>query len=655
MKEITVRFVVALLLLSGFGTVVHAASGPDYELQAETPSVEPVRAGLAGDPQAGVARYLLARGAQSAALSPDGQHAAFLYSATGTDQLWLTSVTGGQPRQLTFGNGVSFFRWAPDSNSLIYGADNNGDERPAYFQLSVDGATERLLLPATEQGFRAFGSFAPDGKSVFYASTERNGDDYDVYRADVASGEVKRLFEGTFDFRPYTASANGRHLIVTEAVGEDGDNLYLLDLASLELNTLSAPEPRASHTSGFPWRADSSGFFFASNRGREFMAIYFHDVSSGKDELVVSGEVDYEQVRLCNSEQQLLWLANHDGFSKLHVMDLATGASRVSKSLPDGVYSLSCSATNSTALVRVSSWSTPGALWTLNVENDQALQIFKPTLAGLDPESFVRPESVRMVARDGVELQGLLYLPHKVEEATPVLFFVHGGPTSQSRADFSGVIQYHLSRGLAVFEPNVRGSTGFGRTYTALDDRRNRLNSVRDLVDMLDHFETDPRVDAKRAAVIGGSYGGYAVNAVLAAYPERFKVGVSLFGVADWVTALEVASPSLKASDRIEYGDIREPEWRQFYMVESPIRQADQIRVPVLYSHGVMDPRIDISETEIMVKTLRENGIEAPYIRIPDEGHGWRKLRNRIFYFTRESEFIEKHLQCPPEQENCSG
>ena len=161
---------------------------------------------------------------------------------------------------------------------------------------------------------------------------------------------------------------------------------------------------------------------------------------------------------------------------------------------------------------------------------------------------------------------------------------------------------------------------------------------------MADHLRADGRVDMDRAAVKGGSYGGYMVNAVLALYPDTFAAGVSLFGVADWVTALEIASPALKASDRIEYGDIREPEWRDFYTENSPIRLADQIKVPVLYSHGVMDPRIDVYETEIMVKTLRANGIETPYIRIEDEGHGWRKLANRLFYYRAQVDFLEERL-----------
>jgi dipeptidyl aminopeptidase/acylaminoacyl peptidase len=296
--------------------------------------------------------------------------------------------------------------------------------------------------------------------------------------------------------------------------------------------------------------------------------------------------------------------------------------------------------------LRINGWRTPGEIRVWDMERDSISRTFEPTYAGLDPDRFVRPESLRIRARDRLQVQGLLYLPDEESQSgdgpPPVLFLVHGGPTAQSMATFDPVVQYHVDRGIAVFEPNVRGSSGLGRTYMTLDDQEKRRDSVRDLIDMAAYLREDGRVDMDRAAVAGGSYGGYMVNAVLALYPETFAAGVSLFGVADWVTALQIASPALKASDRIEYGDIREQKWIDYYTENSPIRMADQIQVPVLYSHGVMDPRIDVYETEVMVKTLRANGIEAPYIRIEDEGHGWRKLSNRLFYYRAQAEFLEK-------------
>jgi dipeptidyl aminopeptidase/acylaminoacyl peptidase len=629
-------------------TAFGGQGGADMSIEAIQPSAEPVRVGLAGEDPSDIARYLLASGPGATELSPDGKTIAFVWTITGTPQLWTMPAAGGQPKQLTFGNGVNFMRWTPDGSSLLYGADNDGNEQQAYYAIAADGSKERVVLPAAEGGFRSFGDFAADG-SFIYSSTERNGLDFDIWRSDL-SGKAEMIYQGSFAFIAESLSPDGSKAIVTETVGEDSDNLYLLDMKTRALSTISKPSPRANNSGGgFVWKPDSSGFWFASNEGREFSALMYRDVAAGNTTLVEEAAHNIGGLGLCGAQDRYLtWLTNEDGFFKLHGKDLRTGKALKTPTLPEGVYGSVCADKADAAVLRVTGWKTPGTLLSWDIAAGTAREVFAGNSAGLNLGRLVRPEVVRMKARDGVELQGLLYLPdaasRKAGGPPPVIFDVHGGPSGQSMASFNPVAQYHVDRGVAVFAPNVRGSTGLGRTYSTLDDQTKRLDSVRDLVDMLDYFKQDGRVDASRAAVMGGSYGGYMVNAVLAAYPDAFKAGVSLFGVADWITALEVASPGLKASDRIEYGDITEQQWRDFYTVNSPIRQADRIKVPVLYSHGVRDPRIDIAETETMVKTLRKNGVRADFIRIPDEGHGWRKLSNRLFYYRRQAAFIEEQL-----------
>ncbi len=624
--------------------------GPDPDLEVIEPKPERIDVGLAGQYPADIARFLLANGVQSASLSPDGRYAAVTWLVTGEPQLWLVPTQGGQPRQITFGNGVTFSRWAPDGQSLIYGADNDGDEQEAYFRISVDGLREELVLPAEPGAFRVFGDVLPDNRHIVFASTERNGLDFDIYVRNLETGEQRMVFEGVHAYFPHSVSSDGRWLIMSQGVGEDSNNLFLVDLAEDDVRVISKPERRANTSAGgFAWLPDASGFYHASNDGREFAALVLFHLDAGESTLIEGGDFDIQNVRLCGPRaRHLLWTTNEDGFFRLHGRDLETGRALPVPDLPEGVYAVSCPLGSSAAAITVNGWVTPGDLVVWNLDTGSASTIWASNLAGLDPDRLVRPESVRMPARDGLALQGLLYLPpasaRQGQGPPPVVFDVHGGPTAQSMATYSGSVQYLVNRGVAVFQPNVRGSTGFGHTYVTLDDRERRLDSIRDLVDMLAFFRQDGRVDAGRAAVRGGSYGGYAVNAVLAAFPGEFVAGVSLYGVADWVTALEVASPSLKASDIIEYGDINEPEWRAFYERISPIAQAHRITVPVLFSHGVMDPRIDIYETEVMVRTLRAQGVEAPYIRFPDEGHGWRRLSNRLFYYRREAEFLERHL-----------
>jgi dipeptidyl aminopeptidase/acylaminoacyl peptidase len=253
---------------------------------------------------------------------------------------------------------------------------------------------------------------------------------------------------------------------------------------------------------------------------------------------------------------------------------------------------------------------------------------------------------MRYPARDGVELQGLLYMPNAdyCPEKSSVTVNVHGGPTAQSRPSFKAMTQYLVNVCIAVFDVNVRGSTGFGKTYARLDNQEKRLDSVRDLVDTAEFLHDQDRLEGKRMAVMGGSYGGYMVNAVLGAHPDVFDAGISMVGVSDWVRALEEASPFLKASDRIEYGDIRDERWQEFYNVNSPINTAHQIRVPLMVQHGVNDPRDPVTESDRIVETVRENGGEVTYMRFPDEGHSLRKQTNRVAFGRAVAGFLSEEL-----------
>lgn len=635
----------AMLALATAALLPAGTSADVWPNAGDIPPAEPVPVGLAGEKPADVVRYLLAQGAKAAELSPDGRRLAFEWAVTGEPQLWLVDAAGGWPQQVTFGSAITFFRWSPDGKNLLVGRDAEGNEREGYYLISTDGSEERQLLPLSD-AFRQFGMFSSDGRRFIYSSTERNGIDFDIYVAEAGSGEARRVLEGSFGFFPVSWQPQGELVIVSETRGEDANDLYFLDLGTGELELVFQPEVASSYRH-FAWLPDGSGFYLSTNQEREYAALAFYSLGERRLEFVETPEFDIDKVGVSGDGRFLAFTLNEDGYSRLRVIERSSGRSLDVPDFPEGVYTLDFARTAPVLGVLISGPATPGDVWTWNPVTGQYARAVPSSLGGLSPQDFVAPQSLRYKARDGVELQGLMYLPARsdAEAPPPVVVSVHGGPTAQSRPSFVPSTQYLVNQGIAVFAVNVRGSTGFGKTFTRLDNREKRLDSVRDLVDTVTFIARDGRVDTNRIAVMGGSYGGYMVNAVLGSYPGVFDAGVSMVGVSDWVRALQDASPALKASDRIEYGDIREERWQAFYRENSPINLAENIQVPLLVQHGANDPRDPVSESDRFVNAVRDAGGTVEYLRFPDEGHSLTKQSNRVIFYRRMADFLERQLQ----------
>ncbi len=639
----------AVSVIAAVTAAVFLASSPPMPIpetpnENDIPKPVPVEVDLAGSGRPDVARYLNVRRISGPSPSPDGEQLCFRTSITGQPQLWVVDAEGGWPRQLTFGESVTFNRWSPSGEWIAYGSDRAGNEREGFYLISPDGARERQLL-APSEAFRVFGGFSPDGKRIAFSTTERNGRDFDVHVLDLESGEDREVFRGTFGFFVGAWRPDGRALLLDETRGEDANDVHLLDLESGESRVLFRPEVAASY-GGFHWKPDGSGFFLATDQDRDFSALAFYDVAAAELRILDEPPHDVENIGLSHDGRYLSWTTNEGGYSKLHVRDVGSGAAVPVPELPPGIYGLEWAERAPIATIQVVSPRIPGDAWTWEPATGELARATHSSLAGLDPEKLVVPVHVSFPARDGETLHGLLYMPPGLPEGAkpPVLLGVHGGPTGQSRPTFSGPEQYLIARGIALFDLNFRGSTGYGKRFTRLDDKRLRPNAVRDMEDAMRWLAADGRVDASRAAVMGGSYGGYMTFAAVASFPELFKAGVSFVGVSNWITALEGASPALKASDRLEYGDIDDPADREFFRELSPIAQVARVKTPLMVLHGANDPRDPVTESDQFVRGVRENGGEVEYLRFPDEGHGIRKLENRLIAYRRIADFLERKL-----------
>ena len=495
MSRLGVKFLSVLPLLAGAAI----AAEHEWEFAEDTPKTEPVTVGIAGKMPPDIVRYLLAEGASSARISPDGETLAFRWAISGEPQLWTVAVGGGFPRQLTFGGGITFFEWSPDGANLIVGRDAEGNEREGYYLLSKDGAAERQILPLSD-AFRRFGMFSKDGSQFLYSSTERNGRDFDIYVANVESGETRSAYEGTFGFFPVAWQPGGDLVIVSETRGEDANDLHLLDIASGDMRPLFQPDIAAAYED-FAWLADGSGFYMATNQDREFKALAFYALEERQLEIVAAPERDVANVALSGDDRYLIWTENDDGYSRLHGWDRQRDVALDPPAMQAGVYSVDVAGSANAAAVRISGPDTPGDVVLWRLADETLVPVVSASLGGLDPASFVVPESLRYPARDGVELQGLLYRPRVSEHGTPpVVVQVHGGPTAQSRPSFRPVEQYLAANGIAVFAVNVRGSTGFGKTYARLDNQEKRLDSVRDLVDTVAFLSRDAGLNTNQIA-----------------------------------------------------------------------------------------------------------------------------------------------------------
>lgn len=633
-----------LLRLCVLIPAVAFAAEDEWPYPQDTPTNAPVSVGLAGQHPADITRYLLARGALGAAIAPDGKTVAFTDRVTGEPQLWMVDAAGGWPTQLSFGSGISDFHWTPDGEALLITRDTDGNEREGYYLISSDGIEEREILPATD-AYRSFGMFSADGDRFLYASTERNGRDFDLYVYDFASDSARRIYEASFGFYARAWQPGGALVLVDEVRGEDANDVHLLNAATGEMTPLFKPDI-AAHHGDYQWLPDGRGFYMSSNQDRDRAGLAYFDLAERDLKYVETPEGVVEDVALSHDGRYLAWVVNHEGVSRLKVRDLTSGDDVKAPTLPRGVIRISFARSANVLQLTIRTPKIPGDVLVWDLDRDDITRAVRSNLAGLNPATLVEPESLRYPARDGELLHGFLYRPKFVKPGArvPVVVRVHGGPTSQARPVYRAQTQYLVNKGIAVFDVNVRGSTGFGKRFSRLDNQEKRLDSVRDLVDTVEFLRSQPGIDAARAGVVGGSYGGYMVNAVLGEYPDVFAVGASFVGVSNWVRALEEASPGLKASDRIEYGDIRDPRWQAFYLDNSPINNAHRIKVPLFVEHGVNDPRDPVQESDSIVRTVRDGGGEVTYLRFPDEGHGIAKQRNRVTFNRQLAEFLERHL-----------
>ncbi|MFM8326006.1 MAG: S9 family peptidase [Pirellulaceae bacterium] len=572
-----------------------------------------------------------------------------------TNQIHHLAMPMGARTQWTFfDEPVAGAQYEPnDGGFVLFSRDVGGNEFAQLFRLDPKKGTSRMLSPGgrTQIGQPLWNR----AKSQFvYTSTERNGADRDFWWMDpYAENEPKRMLLanegggwGILDWSP-----DDTKLLVVERKSVNQSQLYEIDLATAQRRPLTDPNAPPAAYLGGQYLPGGGEVICASDRQGEFLELVKIDVVTGKETPI--GEAkdgDVESLTLHEDGKNLAFVVNEDGVSRLFLHELTTGRQRVIEGLPQGVISLGDWHRQMPELaLTINSAKSPSDLFSVDALDGSVTRWTQSELGGISAESLTEPDLVRWEGHDGLALTGFLYRPPaSFEGKRPVIISIHGGPEGQSRPIFQARNNFYLNElGVAIVYPNVRGSVGYGKTFTQLDNGMKRLDSVRDIGSLLDWVAGQPNLDANRIMVTGGSYGGYMTLATATQYNNRIRCALDVVGISHFGTFLKNTESYRRDLRRVEYGDERDPEMAKFFDQMAPLNRASQITKPLFIVQGGNDPRVPRSEAEQMVAKVRANGGPIWYLMAKDEGHGFKKKANADYQFYATVLFIEQYLLAP--------
>jgi len=600
-------------------------------------------------------RYLNVRMAYGASFSPDGSQLSFLTDITGVAEVWSVPVdtrssSSAWPTQITFrSDRCMSATFAPKSNTLLITGDVGGNERTQLYFASADGATFDALTAKPEVMY-LFGGWSPDNLRISYSSNERDPRYFDVYERNIETGDVTLLFEHDGSNYAGAYSPDGQYVLITREEDNIHSQLLLLNRVTREVRILTqetSTGPSLYHDA--VWSADRSGLYLRTNRNRQFLSLAYLDLISNEMVYLSDTQWDIEHLTLTPDGTKMALVTNEDGYSQLELFDVSTSwderKSLLAPTLPrGGVFEAVWSQDGVRLAITLITPDDSADIWVWDTREGVVVRATQSATGGIPHEAFVTPSLVRYPTFDEHEVPAFLYMPKEGEQHNlPVVVYVHGGPESQSRPEFNGVLQFLASRGYAVLVPNVRGSTGYGYEYQSLDDVQLRMDSVKDLQYAVRWLGESGIADPQRIAVFGGSYGGFMVLAAVTTYPNLWAAGIDIVGIANFVTFLENTGPWRRKQRESEYGSLEND--RAFLEEISPIRSVNKITAPLFVVHGANDPRVPIGEAEQVVEALRKRNVPVEYLRFENEGHGIVKRANRLVVYPAIAQFLDKHLK----------
>ena len=594
--------------------------------------------------------YMESRSASFGGWHPVNRSALVATRFGNTAQIHEVRMPMGARRQLSFeADAIAGASIAPRRGDvMVVQKDVGGSE---FWQLyTLNNGRLSLLTDGNSRNSRnSLNAWSHDGRWLAYTSTRRNGTDNDIYIIDPRDKASDRLVAqvkgggwAVADFSP-----DGKNAVVINYLSVNDSDLYWMDVATGAMRPIGDHSRRIAH--GGAAFAPNGTLWVTSDNGSEFQRLGTLDPATGIFTAIAPDpKWDVESFDISDDGGFIAYLTNESGISRLKLLDPRTRRVRTVSGLPIGTAGGVEIAPWGSIGLTVSSARSPSDTFSVDPRTLAVTRWTESETGGLDPRFNVEPELVEVKSFDDEPVSGFLYRPNprRFPGKRPLIVNIHGGPEGQSRPAFLGRSNYYLNElGVAILLPNVRGSTGFGKRFVALDNGAAlRENSVKDIGAFLDRLSRDPRIDPARTAVTGGSYGGYMCYASAIRYGERLKGANCVVAISNFVTFLENTQSYRRDLRRVEYGDERNPAERAQLLAISPLTRASEIKLPLMVVTGGNDPRVPASEADQVVKAVRANGRTAWHLFAQDEGHGFAKKVNQDYQFLASLMFWQQYL-----------
>ena len=590
---------------------------------------------------------------RGASFAPDNSKLLVGSDESGVFNAYAIAVSSGAATQLTDSTKESInpIRYFPHDERFLFTSDQGGNELNHVYVQSPDGDVHDLT-PGENLKARFFG-LAHDDKSFYLSTNERDQRFFDVYEYQITDLDAatpyprEMIYQNDDGYMPAEISRDGRKIALSKIHTRDNSDVYLYDRDTKETRLITEHDGEVNY-SATTFSPDGKSIYLRTDDGSEFRYLVKQDLETGEREEILRPDWDVSFANFSKQGNYLLVGVNANARTELSIYQAAT---MQPVELPTvagtSVDSVRLSADEKHVAMYLSSDRIPSDLYYLTMGSDQPVKLTNSLNQEINPDYLVDGEVVRFASFDGVEIPGILYVPHQADadHKVPALVWVHGGPGGQSRIGYRALIQYLVNHGYVVYAINNRGSSGYGKSFQQLDDQKHGEGDLLDCVASKQMLVQTGVVDRDRIGIIGGSYGGYMVLAALAFQPQEFAVGVDIFGVANWHRTVKNIPPwweARRASLEKEMGDFDDEE---YFKQISPLFHADKIRSPLMVLQGANDPRVLQVESDEMVAAVKRNGVPVEYLVFADEGHGFRKKENQEQAYQAILSFLDEQLR----------